>query len=131
MAGLDAKGQEAFVRWPTGLADYNALTYAATMAIEVRNSKNIIYVALTGNLTLNLETTISLAPQTVTKNIERFPGDEIVFVFLGSGGARTVTFGTGILGTAVVVGSGKNHIVTAEYVNSALGYCVKSNLLLD
>lgn len=129
--GLDAKSQEYFVRWPQGDADYTVLTYAATMALECRNGKNMFYSALTGNVTINLETSITLQPQAVSKNIERHPGDLIVFVFLGSGGARTVTFGTGILGTAVVVGSGKNHIVTAEYVNSTLGYCVKSNLLLD
>jgi hypothetical protein len=129
--GLDAKGQEAFVRWPTGLADYNVLTYAATFALECRNSKNMFYSALTGNVTINLDTTVTLEPQSVTKNIERFPGDIIVFVFLASAAARTVTFGTGILGTAIVVADGKNHIITAEYINETLGYCVKSNLLLD
>lgn len=129
--GLDAKSQEYFARWPEGNADYTVLTYAATFALECRNSKNMFYSALTGNVTINLDTTITLEPQSVTKNIERKQGDEIVFVFLGSGGARTVTFGTGILGTAVVVASGKNHIITAEYVNDTLGYCVKSNLLLD
>lgn len=129
--GLDAKSQEYFARWPEGGADYTVLTYAATFALECRNTKNMFYSALTGNVTINLDTTITLLPQSVTKNIERFPGDTITFAFLGSGGARTVTFGTGILGTAVVVGSGKNHIITAEYVNEALGYCVKSNLLLD
>lgn len=134
MAGVDAKSQEYFARWPEGQADFTTVTYAATVAIEARNSKNLFnFGTITGAMTVNLESTITLQPQAVTKNIERYYGDEIVIIVTDDGSGRVITWGTGFDATVAntTLVASKTNVITFVYMGSTVGYTMKSNQQID
>ncbi len=83
-------------KYPFGNADHQQPAYAATITVDIVNSKTIIEPAiLTGNLTLN-----------VNAHSEQQVGDEVI-VKVKTTATETTTFGSGINGVALVGVAGK------------------------
>lgn len=81
---------------------YSAPAYASTITV-VPNAYETIYKV--GTLTGN--------PSVVCTVTKAHVGDKVVFLFLTSGAARTVTFGTGMIASAtLVVDSAQNASAT-------------------
>lgn len=76
--------------------DFQTPAYAATLNITPLKAKTIIQPGtLTGALTVNVGVGTSTTPPYI--------GDELIFLFACDGSARTVTLGTGLVGSAATL----------------------------
>lgn len=98
-------------------------TYAATMipAFKRGAKEQFVCVNATGNSTINAATVLADLNQ----------WDHVYFLITGSGGARTITWGTGFLVTAatLVSGSGKDLVAHFIYDGTNLKEVSRSTLL--
>ena len=122
MAREDALSQEDFAKWPFGDAARPTIVFGATMSFEARNSKNVFVITATAAATISLESDYTLLPQNVTKNIERHPGDEIIFVVSSDGTGRDMTFSTGFTSPVLAGVISKTKVYKMVYVNETLGF---------
>lgn len=93
--------------FPFGPASTETLTSAATIAVEVNNTMNILTVALDTNTTINL----TVDPETKV-------GSMIVLKAASDGTARSVTPGTGMTGAAISGTINKTKAITFVYDGS-------------
>jgi len=82
--------------------------YAATIIPSLKAGQKEQYVCIdaTGNATINAATTIT--------NLRQW--DKVYFLITGTGGARTITWGTGFLVTAATLVSGSGKDLVAEFL---------------
>ena len=112
-------GTEKKVKWPFGKADQLAAAYAATIAVDVDNTKSVLTIAqMTGNATLNL---------TVRSEIEA--GDELLIKVSADGTNRTLTPGTGMTGAAQTITANKSYLI--RYVHDGSSFVHASTQLLN
>lgn len=108
-------GKSCNFKAPEGLTDHQEVTfptveaqspaYAATIALAIKQMNTQVSVgALTGNVTISAAVDAEL-----TKNAE------ILLKLTASGGARTVTLGTGFSGADIVVPSGSTVYALLKY----------------
>lgn len=83
-------------------------TYAATIIPQIKKGakEQFICINATGNATINAATVLA--------NLSQW--DHVYFLITGTGGARTITWGTGFLVTAATLVSGSGKDLVAHFV---------------
>ena len=96
------------IQWPTGKATVESKAYAATVAVEAVNTKQVVTIAqATGDMTVNVT---SEAPEV---------GDELILKCSADGTNRTLTCGTLLNGAAITLTASKSYAIKFEYTGSA------------
>lgn len=95
-------------KYKIGSSEAQTLTYAAEVNVLPVESKTIATVALTGDMTLNLDSAA-----------EPVIGDELILVAASDGTARDVTFGTGITGPVLAGVISKTKVQSFVYNGTA------------
>jgi hypothetical protein len=100
------------IRYPFGEADFQTLTYAATIEVPVANGLTYCTVALTGACTINLDID------------EHLPAGAQLFIRASSDAtARTITLGTGLEGPAMAGTISKTKVTQYVYDGSKFVAC--------
>lgn len=92
------------VQWPHGASDVVVLTYAATIALAITNSKTFASVAMTGAATLN-----------ITPDANLKAGAQLVLTIASDATARDLTPGTSMTGTVVSGIISKTKVATYDF----------------
>jgi hypothetical protein len=99
---------ENIIRYPFGAADVQSKAYAATIAVDIKNSETVVKVAqLTGAATIN-----------ATLSAELPVGSVLTVELEADGTARTVTWGTGFTGVAYQVAISKKAVASFKFTGT-------------
>lgn len=95
------------VKWPFGAADTKNYAYAATVALEIDNSKTRAVIAqMTGAANLTVTAVNGHVPEV---------GDEIMLEVSADGTNRVLTPSTGATGNAITITANKTFVITLRY----------------
>jgi len=101
--------QTSYVRYPFGAAEKQTVAYAATIAVTLNNSENIVTIGqMTGAATVNL-----------TVNSEMAVGSNLTIIVSVDGTNRALTPGTGMTGVAQTLTANKTYALSFKYNGSA------------
>lgn len=92
------------VKWPFGKASTLSPDYAATIAVDIRNTKTFVNIALTGDATLN-----------ITPDAELEAGAEVILVVSATTNGFDLTLGNAIDGANIVGVAGKTNVQNFYY----------------
>lgn len=88
------------VMFPNGAFETQTPAYASTLNLTIDNPFTFVKVSVTGNMTVNL-----------TEVITPPVGSLILIEVVSDSSARTITWGTGMVGPALVTVATKTHVI--------------------